>query len=142
MKWEDYYDRFWDWAESTKISRISSLTDFTSSAEVVEIANEFFDEKIGSRLVKRALDQGIRFSPSEIIELGSCVTDDVFCEAIRNRQGRFTTEQYAELEGLCCDEDLLDAIARKDGIRREMDDLPFQPQIGPCEILSVNIGLP
>ena len=50
-------------------------------------------------------------------------------EAIRNRQGRFTTEQYAELEGLCCDEDLLDAIARKDGIRREMDDLPFQPQI-------------
>ena len=59
MKWEDYYDRFWDWAESTKISRISSLTDFTSSAEVVEIANEFFDEKIGSRLVKRALDQGI-----------------------------------------------------------------------------------
>lgn len=88
MKWEDYYDRFWDWAESTKISRISSLTDFTSSAEVVEIANEFFDEKIGSRLVKRALDQGIRFSPSEIIELGSCVTDDVFYEAIRSRQGR------------------------------------------------------
>lgn len=89
MKWEDYYDRFWDWAESTKISRISSLTDFTSSAEVVEIANEFFDEKIGSRLVKRALDQGIRFSPSEIIELGSCVTDDLFCEVIQNRQGRF-----------------------------------------------------
>lgn len=129
MKWEDYYDRFWDWAESTKISRISSLTDFTSSAEVVEIANEFFDEKIGSRLVKRALDQGIRFSPSEIIELGSCVTDDVFYEAIRSRQGRFTAEQYEELEGLCYDEDLLEAVAREDGIRREMDELPFQPQI-------------
>ena len=129
MKWEDYYDRFWDWAESTKISRISSLTDFTSSAEVVEIANEFFDEKIGSRLVKRALNQGIRFSPSEIIELGSCVTDDVFYEAIRSRQGRFTAEQYEELEGLCCDEDLLEAVAREDGIRREMDELPFQPQI-------------
>jgi len=56
MKWEDYYDRFGNWAESTQISRISSLTDFTSFAEVVEIANEFFDEKIGSRLVKRALD--------------------------------------------------------------------------------------
>ena len=56
MKWEDCYDRFGNWAESTQISRISSLTDFTSSAEVVEIANEFFDEKIGSRLVKQALD--------------------------------------------------------------------------------------
>ena len=133
MKWEDYYDRFWDWAESTKISRISSLTDFSSSAEVVEIANEFFDEKIGSRLVKRALDQGIRFSPSEIIELGSCVTDDLFCEVIQNRQGRFTAEQYEELEGLCCDEDLLEAVARRDGIRREMDDLPFQPQIAVAQ---------
>ena len=87
MKWEEYYDRFWDWAESTKISRVSSLTDFTSSAEVVEIANEFFDEKIGSRLVKRALDQGIRFSPSEIIELGSCVTDDVFYEEFGTVRG-------------------------------------------------------
>ena len=56
MKWDDYYDWFGNWAESTQISRISSLTDFTSSAEVVEIANEFFDEKIGSRLVKRTLD--------------------------------------------------------------------------------------
>ncbi|MDO4757397.1 MAG: hypothetical protein Q4A54_13690, partial [Parabacteroides sp.] len=49
MKWADYYDRFWDWAESTQISRISSLTDFTSSAEVAEIANEFCDDKVASR---------------------------------------------------------------------------------------------
>ena len=142
MKWEEYYDRFWDWAESTKISRISLLTDFTSSAEVVEIANEFFDEKIGSRLVKRALDQGIRFSPSEIIELGSCVTDDVFYEAIRYRQGRFTTEQYAELEGLCCDEDLLDAVARKDGIRREMDGVIVIPRTHPLSWIMMFYALP
>ena len=50
IKWEDYYDRFWDWAESTQISRISELTDFISSAEVAEIANEFFDEKNSTRL--------------------------------------------------------------------------------------------
>ena len=60
MKWEDYYNRFWDWAESTQISRISTLTDFTSSSEVAEIANEFFDEKNSTRLVKRALQNGIR----------------------------------------------------------------------------------
>ena len=41
----DFYDRFWDWAESTKISRISSLTDFASSAEVVEIANELLQRR-------------------------------------------------------------------------------------------------
>ena len=129
MKWEDYYNRFWDWAESTQISRISTLTDFTSSAEVAEIANEFFDEKISTRLVKRALQNGIRFTPAEIIELGGCVAEDVFNEAIRSRRGQFTAEQYEELEGLCFDEDLLEAVAKAGGIRREIDDLPIEPEI-------------
>lgn len=129
MKWEDYYNRFWDWAESTQISRISTLTDFTSSAEVAEIANEFFDEKISTRLVKRALQNGIRFMPAEIIELGGCVAEDVFNEAIRSRRGQFTAEQYEELEGLCFDEDLLEAVAKAGGIRREIEDLPIEPEI-------------
>jgi len=129
MKWEDYYDRFWDWAESTQISRISTLTDFTSSAEVAEIANEFFDEKISTRLVKRAMQNGIRFTPAEIIELGGCLTEEVFNEAIRSRRGQFTAEQYEELEGLCFDEDLLEAVAKAGNIRREIDDLPFEPEI-------------
>ena len=129
MKWEDYYNRFWDWAESTQISRISTLTDFTSSAEVAEIANEFFDEKNSTRLVKRALQNGIRFTPGEIIELGGCLTEEVFKEAIRSRRGQFTAEQYEELEGLCFDEDLLEAVVKADGVRREIDDLPFEPEI-------------
>lgn len=129
MKWEDYYARFWDWAESTQISRISTLTDFTSAAEVVEIANEFFDEKISTRLVKRAMQNGIRFTPAEIIELGGCLTEEVFNEAIRSRHGQFTKEQYEELEGLCIDEALLEAVAKAGNIRREIDDLPFEPEI-------------
>jgi len=129
MKWEDYYDRFWDWAESTQISRISELTDFTSSAEVAEIANEFFDEKNSTRLVKRAMQNGIRFTPAEIIELGGCLTEEVFNEAIRSRRGQFNAEQYEELEGLCFDEDLLEAVAKAGNIRREIDDLPFEPEI-------------
>ena len=129
MKWEDYYNRFWDWAESTQISRISTLTDFTSSAEVAEIANEFFDEKNSTRLVKRSMQNGIRFTPAEIIELGGCVAEDVFNEAIRSRRGQFTAEQYEELEGLCFDEDLLEAVAKAGGIRREIDDLPIEPEI-------------
>ena len=129
MKWEDYYDRFWDWAESTQISRISTLTDFTSSAEVAEIANEFFDEKNSTRLVKRAMQNGIRFTPAEIIELGGCLTEEVFNEAIRSRRGQFTAEQYEELEGLCFDEDLLETVAKAGGIRREIDDPPFEPEI-------------
>ena len=141
MKWEDYYDRFWDWAESTQISRISTLTDFTSSAEVAEIANEFFDEKNSTRLVKRAMQNGIRFTPAEIIELGGCVAEDVFNEAIRSRRGQFTAEQYEELEGLCFDEALLEAVAKAGGVRREIDDLPIEPEIAIVQPVRKRPGI-
>lgn len=129
MKWEDYYDRFWDWAESTQISRISTLTDFTSSVEVAEIANEFFDEKISTRLAKRAMQNGIRFIPSEIIELSGLLTEEGFNEATRNRWGQFTSEQYENLEVFCFDQELLESVAKAGGIRRESDNLPIEPQI-------------
>ncbi|MBQ8201532.1 MAG: hypothetical protein IJZ74_07175 [Clostridia bacterium] len=129
MKWNDYYERFWDWAESTQISRISTLTDFTSSAEVAEIANAFFDEKNAARLVKRAMQNGIRFTPAEIIELSGCLTEEVFNKVICSRRGQFTAEQYEELEGLCFNEELLENVAKADGIHRETDDLPFDSEI-------------
>jgi len=129
MKWKDYYEGFWDWAESTQITRISTLTDFTSSAEVAEIANEFYDQKIASRLVKRAMQNGIRFTPAEIIELVGCVTEEVLHDTIRSRRGQFNADQYEELEGFCFDEDLLEAVAKAGGIKRDIDELPFEPEI-------------
>ena len=129
MKWKDYYEGFWDWAESTQITRISTLTDFTSSAEVAEIANEFYDQKIASRLVKRAMQNGIRFTPAEIIELVGCVTEEVLHDTIRSRRGQINADQYEELEGFCFDEDLLEAVAKAGGIKRDIDELPFEPEI-------------
>ena len=129
MKWKDYYEGFWDWAESTQITRISTLTDFTSSAEVAEIANEFYDQKIASRLVKRAMQNGIRFTPAEIIELAGCVTEEVLYDAIRSRHGQFNAEEYEELEGFCFDEDLLESVAKAGGIKRDIDELPYEPEI-------------
>lgn len=133
MKWEDYYDRFWGWAESTQISRISTLTDFTSSAEVAEITNAFCDEKIAARLVRRAMQNGIRFTPAEIIKLGGFVTEEVFYETIRSRRGEFTQEQYEELEGYCYDKELLESVAKAGGIHREIDELPFEPQVASVQ---------
>ena len=52
-------------------------------------------------------------------------------EVLKSKIHRVTVSE-ARLDyigSITIDEDLLDAIARKDGIRREMDDLPFQPQI-------------
>ena len=59
MTWAEYYDKFYDWSESTQISRLSSVRDFGPACEVCEIAEEFCDEKIASRLIRKALAAGV-----------------------------------------------------------------------------------
>lgn len=66
MTWETFYDRFYDWENSTQISNISKLENFGPSAEVCEIALAFVDEKAATRLVKKALAAGVRFTADEL----------------------------------------------------------------------------
>ena len=54
---------FYEWAESTQISRLSSLTDFGPSDEIVEVVQNFYDEKVATRLVRKALDYGVSLLP-------------------------------------------------------------------------------
>lgn len=55
MDWDTYYEKFYDWATSTQISRMSSLTSYGASSEVAEVAQEYMDEKAASRLIKKAV---------------------------------------------------------------------------------------
>ena len=68
MTWDEYYNAFYDWSESTQISRLSSLTDFGPSDEIFEIAQNFYDEKIATRLIRKALNYGVKFTTEEIIQ--------------------------------------------------------------------------
>ena len=64
MTWRQYYEKFYDWADSTQRSRLSSVTDFSGAKaeEVIEIALAFVDEVPATRLMKKAIDSGVRFS--------------------------------------------------------------------------------
>lgn len=64
MTWEDFYEKFYEWSESTQISRISNLTDFGSSSEVFDIALEFSDPKITTRFLKKAIMQSEKLNGS------------------------------------------------------------------------------
>ena len=66
MDWDSYYEKFYDWATSTQIKKMSSLTSFGASAEVSEVAQEYMDEKAASRLIKKAVAYGVHFTPDEI----------------------------------------------------------------------------
>ena len=59
MTWEDLYDKFYEWADSTQVRKISELTTFGSHEQVAEVILMYVDEKAASRLAKKALTAGV-----------------------------------------------------------------------------------
>lgn len=96
MTWAEYYDKFYDWSESTQISRLSSVKDFGPASEVCEIAEAFWDEKIASRLIRKALAAGVKFSSDDVTNLEGVVTDDLFMELTQSLGNSMSWELFYE----------------------------------------------
>ena len=69
ISWKNYYDKFYDWEESTQKNYVNRLSGFGPAEEVWEIAQEFAlsDEEFASKFIQRALDAGVRFTPEQVI---------------------------------------------------------------------------
>ena len=76
MTWEDFYEKFYEWDDSTQVRKISELTTFGYPEQVAEVILMYSDEKASSRLAKKALAAGVRFTPSEIVEMDGSVSKD------------------------------------------------------------------
>lgn len=94
MTWAEYYDKFYDWSGSTQISRLSSVRDFGPACEVCEIAEEFCDEKIASRLIRKALAAGVKFSSDDVSNLEGVVTDELFMDLTQSLGGSMSWELF------------------------------------------------
>lgn len=110
MKWDEFYDRFFDWAESTQVSRISTLENFGDADEVYDVAIEFQDEKVATRFLKKALAAGVHFSTEQVTELIGNVTDDIMLPLIKSAYGKFTDEELEILSGYIDAEDLIKLV--------------------------------
>ena len=99
MDWDSYYEKFYDWATSTQIKKMSSLTAFGASAEVSEVAQEYMDEKAASRLIKKAVAYGVQFTPDEIYDLSGCCDISAMNEILKSAKCTFTQEQLEDLWG-------------------------------------------
>ncbi len=123
MTWDEYYDKFYDWANSTQISRISQLTSFGSADEICEVAIELSNEIAATRLIKKAVANGVEFSADQIIELMDALNEEGMNCAISASACTFTQEQ---LNDLCCaaSDDVLEEAASKSGIDYYDDDEP------------------
>ena len=63
MDWDSYYEKFYDWATSTQIKKMSSLTSFGASAEVSEVAQEYMDEKAASQMKSMTFPAAAIYQP-------------------------------------------------------------------------------
>lgn len=115
MDWSTYYDNFYHWADSTRISHLSKLTSFGPADEIIEIAEAFFDEKIASRLVKKAVAFGVVFSAEEICELNGLCNTAAMNALLNQAKCNFTQEQLEELCG-CADDTIINRLAAQNGV--------------------------
>ncbi|MDO4562921.1 MAG: hypothetical protein Q4C12_03710 [Clostridia bacterium] len=154
MTWDEYYEKFYDWANSTQISRISKLTSFGSADEICEVAIELCNESAATRLIKKAVAAGVTFSADQVIELTDALNEDGMNSVIASCECTFTREQLDDLYGFASN-DVFEAAASRSGINyyeddenehdpEEPDDDFFvepQPKMGFFSKLAVAFGI-
>ena len=80
MLWSDFYDNFWDWADSTRKTRISSLEDIGTGSEVVDVIYEIEDPKVRTQLIRKAMKLGATFTADDFMNLDGELTAELYEE--------------------------------------------------------------
>ena len=55
MTWAEYYDKFYDWSESTQVNKLSSVEALGPADEVAEVLMEFAVTLLSLEPVKRMM---------------------------------------------------------------------------------------
>ena len=72
MTWDDFYDRFGEWSDSTLASRISSLKEMGPSSEIAEVAG-CLNPQYAEKLIQKAVSLGKIFTPEDLMEINGVV---------------------------------------------------------------------
>lgn len=73
--WDEYYEKFYDWAESTQVRNLSALTSLGNADEVAEIIIELqVNVPAANRLLKKAVEAKLKFTGTDLVEF-LCVCD-------------------------------------------------------------------
>ena len=75
MTWDDFYDRYSDWAPSTLKARISTLEDIGNGEEVVDVCLAIEDEAVRAQLIRKAMKLGACFTHDDYLNLDGELPD-------------------------------------------------------------------
>ena len=83
MIWDDFYDRYANWSDTTVKSRISSLESIGSGEDVVDVVLNLFDDKLRVQLICKAMKLGVLFFHDDLMLLDGEIPRDVYEEVVR-----------------------------------------------------------
>ncbi|MBE5851158.1 MAG: hypothetical protein E7298_13665 [Lachnospiraceae bacterium] len=117
MTWADYYDKFYDWAESTRISKLSSVDKLGSADEVAEVMLEFaYDhEDVVNRIARKALEQRIVFTADNIRDLTNSIDPELQAKLAIQSVSLFSKEDLLLMEGFL-DDDVIVKLYKLKGL--------------------------
>lgn len=106
MTWEEYYDKFYDWAESTQVKKLSSVEALGPADEVTEIMLEleFNREDIVNRIARMAIEQKLVFTAENIRDLTDCMDAGLHGKLALQSVNSFSKEDLVMLEGFVDDD--------------------------------------
>lgn len=112
--WDEYYEKFYDWAESTQVRNLSGLTSLGSADEVGEIIIELqVNVPAANRLLRKAVEAKLAFSGSDLVEF-ACINDkELATAAVRNSAERLTAEDMEYLYGEIDDEVIVEICKQR-----------------------------
>ena len=112
--WDEYYEKFYDWAESTRVKNLTYLESVGAADEVVEVLIELEENKnAATRFLRKAVEEKIIFTGDALSNLFLWDFDEkLVMEAMRNSAGNFTTEDIEALYS-SVDEEILLEICKK-----------------------------
>lgn len=112
--WDEYYEKFYDWAESTRVKNLTYLESVGDGDEVVEVLIELEGNKnAATRLLRKAVEEKIVFTGDALANLFLWDFDEkLVTEAMGNSAANFTTEDIEALYS-SVDEEILLEICNK-----------------------------
>lgn len=139
LTWDEYYEKFYDWAESTQVRKLSSLTSLGAADEVAEIIIELqVNVPASNRLLRKAVEGKLAFSGSDLVEF-ACINDnELAVAAVRNSADRLTAEDMEYLYGEIDDEVIIEIcskrnIALPEDLREEVEEPEIEEDDEPLE---------
>ena len=141
MEWADYYDRVFDWSESTRVRRLTDLTDIGDPDELVDAAQAFDEDKNASKLIKKAMSMGVRFSPENVVDLIMVVDDATLTQMAKTAKGKFTKDQLDEIYMIVDDEIYEGLESHLPESQRNMGPGPFEAMVSAInEIAEMDLS--